>query len=102
MVMQIFRQAIKNMKGWEVREDACIGHFSFGKFVMWNDMTTRLETLKQTPLIDHLISGSGLYDDGIDVFPAEEISAHLDFSKLYCPVSADSSQLAAVLYSEMG
>ena len=102
LVMQIFRQAIKNMKGWEVREEARIGHFSFGKFVMWNDMTARLDVLKQTPLIAHLISGSGFFDDNIDVFPPEKISEHLDLSRLYCPVSADSSQLAAVLYSELG
>ena len=102
LVMQIFRQAIKDMKGWEVREEARIGHFSFGKFVMWNDMTARIDVLKQTPLIAHLISGSGLFDDNIEVFPPEKISEHLDLSRLYCPVSADSSQLAAVLYSEMG
>ena len=102
LVMQIFRQALKTMKGWEVREEACIGHFSFGKFVMWHDMTARLEDLKKNPLIRHLISGSGRFDDGIEVFPPEEIDKHLDLSKLYCPVSADSSQLAAVLYSELG
>ena len=102
MVMQIFRQAVKKMKGWEVREEARIGHFSFGKFVMWHDMTARLELLKQTPLIAHLISGSGLYDDNIEVFPQEEISNHLDLSRLYAPLSADSSQLAALLYSELG
>ena len=102
LIMQIFRQSIKNMKGWEIRMEARIGHFSFGKFVMWNDMTARLEVLKRNPLIAHLISGSGLFDDGIEVFPPEEISSHIDFSKLDCPVSADSSQLAAVLYSEMG
>ena len=102
LVMQIFRQAIKDMKGWEVREEARIGHFSFGKFVMWHDMTARIDMLKQTPLIAHLISGSGLFDDNIEVFPPEKISEHLDYSRLFCPVSADSSQLAAVLYSEMG
>lgn len=102
LVMQIFRQAVKEMKGWEIREEARIGHFSFGKFVMWHDMTARLDVLKETPLIDHLISGSGIFDDGIEVFPPEKINEHLDLSKLYCPVSADSSQLAAVLYSEMG
>ena len=101
-VLQIFRQTIKDMKGWEVREEACIGHFSFSKFVMWNDMTARLEDLKKVPLIAHLIAGGGLYDDGIDVFPPEKISEHLDLNRLYCPVSADSSQMAAVLYSELG
>ncbi len=102
LVMQIFRQAIKDMKGWEVREETRIGHFSFGKFVMWNDMTARLDVLKKTPLIAHLISGGGFFDDGVEVFPPEKISEHLDLSRLYCPVSADSSQLAAVLYSELG
>lgn len=101
-ILQIIRQSIKNMKGWEVREEARIGHFSFGKFVMWTDMTARLEVLKQNPLIDHLISGNGFYDDGINVFPAEEINSYLVLSNLFCPMSADSSQLAAVLYSEMG
>ena len=102
LVMQIFRQAIKNMKGWEVREEARIGHFSFGKFVMWNDMTARLDVMQQNPLIAHLISGSGFFDDNIEVFPPEKISEYLDLSRLYCPVSADSSQLTAVLYSELG
>ncbi|MBO4304587.1 MAG: DUF4011 domain-containing protein, partial [Lentisphaeria bacterium] len=102
LVMQIFRQSVKEMKGWEVREEARIGHFSFGKFVMWTDLTARLDILVKNPIIAHLISGGGLFDDGIEVFPPEEIEAHLDLSKLFCPLSADSSQLAAVLYSQMG
>ena len=102
MVMQIFRQTIKDMPGWEVREEACIGLFSFGKFVMWTDMVARMENLKQHPLVKHLIEGGGLFDDGIATFPPDEIGHHLDIKRLYCPMSADSSQLAAVLYSTMG
>ena len=44
-VMQIFRQTIREMKGWEVREEARIGRFSFGKFIMWHDMTARRDDL---------------------------------------------------------
>lgn len=102
LVMQIFRQTIREMKGWEVREEARIGHFSFGKFVMWNDMTARLDALKQNPLVSHLIEGGGIFDDGIEVFPPDEIGARLDLKNLFCPMSADSSQLAAVLYSQLG
>ncbi|MEG2076334.1 MAG: DUF4011 domain-containing protein, partial [Victivallaceae bacterium] len=102
MIMQIFRQAIKNMKGWELREEARIGHFSFGKFIMWHDMTARIEALKQNLLVQHLIGGGGVFDDGIEVFPAGEISKYLDLKNLYCPLSADSSQLAAVMYSQQG
>ena len=102
LVMQIFRQSIRDMKGWEVREEARIGHFSFSKFIMWNDMTTRIEALKQNPLVRHLMDGGGIYDDKIEVFAPEEIGKHLKLKELFCTMSADSSQLAAVLYSATG
>ena len=102
LVMQIFRQTLKNMKGWEVREEARIALFSFSKFIMWNDMTARQDDLQKNPLVKHLVEGGGLFDDGIEVFPPEDISAHLDLKNLFCPMSADSSQLTAVVYSGMG
>lgn len=101
-VMQIFRQTVKDKKGWEVREEARIGLFSFGKFIMWNDMTARQNDLRKNAIVNHLIEGGGLFDDGIEVFPPEDIAKHLDLKNLYCPMSADSSQLAAVIYSGMG
>ena len=101
-VLQIFRQTIKDMKGWEVREEARIGLFSFGKFIMWNDLTVRQDELRRNILVNHLIEGGGLFDDGIEVFPPEEIAQHLDLKNLCCPMSADSSQLVAVVYSGMG
>ena len=101
-VMQIFRQTLKDMKGWEVREETRIGLFSFGKFIMWNDMTVRQDDLRKNQLVNHLIEGGGLFDDGIEVFPPEEIAQHLDLKNLCCPMSADSSQLTAVVYSGMG
>ena len=102
LVMQIFRQTIKDMKGWEVREEARIGLFSFGKFIMWNDMTVRQDDLRKNPLVNHLVEGGGLFDDGIEVFPPEKIAQNLDLKNLCCPMSADSSQLTAVVYSGMG
>ncbi|MBE6357377.1 MAG: DUF3320 domain-containing protein [Lentisphaerae bacterium] len=101
-VMQIFRSAIRDKRGWEVRDEVRLGHFSFGKFVMWSDMTRQIGVLKRNPLIGHLISGGGIFDDGIEVFPVSEVASHLDPAALFCPLSADSSQLAAVLYSAMG
>ncbi len=102
LIMQIFRQSIRNMPGWEVREEARLGHFSFGKYVMWNDLTARMDKLKENPLVNHLISGGGIFHDGIEVFPPEELEKHLKLDSLFCPLSADSSQLTAVLYSALG
>ena len=102
LVLQVFRQTVKEMEGWEVFDDATVGCYSFGKFVMWKDMTDRVEDLRKSPLVNHLIGGGGLFDDGVEVFPADEVAKHLKPDDLFCPVSYDSSQLAAVLYSEMG
>lgn len=102
LVLDIFRQAVKDREGWEVRPVAVLGRFSFGKFVMWNDLTARKDELAKNPLVRHLMFGGGVYDDGVEAFPEEEVSARVDPANLFCPMSADSSQLAAVLYSAMG
>ena len=102
LIMDRFRDAIAGKQGWSIVEEALVGQFSFGKFVMWKDLTARIEDFKKNKLVSHLISGGGLFDDGVEVFPAEEVSKYLDPNNLYCPLSADSSQLAAVLYSGLG
>ena len=97
-----FTEAIAGQAGWEVTRELALGRFSFGKFVMWKDLSTRLDALRANKLVDHLITGGGNFDDGIAVFPPETIAQQLDPKSLYCPLSADSSQLAAVLYSRLG
>ena len=102
LILQIFRQAVKEKEGWEVLDEATVGCFSFGKFVMWKDMTDRIDELKKNPLVNHLIGGGGSFDDGIEVFPAAEIGRQIKPGSIFCPVSYDSSQLTAVLYSQLG
>ena len=101
-IIDVFSQAVAEMDDWSVTRDVALGQFSFGKFVMWKDLTSRLDVLQQNPLVSHLITGDGVFDDGIEVFPPEEIAQHLNPMDLYCPMSADSSQLTAVLYSQLG
>ena len=101
-IMDRFRDAIQGKQGWSVVEEALVGQFSFGKFVMWKDMTTRIEDFKKNKLVAHLINGGGFYEDGVEVFPPNEVSRYIDCNSLYCPMSADSSQLTAVLYSALG
>ena len=101
-VLAIFRRATLNMHGWEVREEARIGHFSFGKFLMWNDLRKHADAFAAHPIVGHLVGGNGVFDDGVEAFPPEEVGRRIDPAKLFCPMNADSSQLAAVLYSEAG
>ena len=101
-VLAAFRQATGGMDGWSVVPDAALGHFSFGKFVMWKDLSSRADHLAAHPFVAHLMKGGGDYDDGVEVFPPEDVSAHVKYGELFAPLSADSSQLAAVLYSASG
>lgn len=101
-IMQIFRECVKKAKDVEIINSAAIGHFAFGKFAMWRDLMENSEALQKSALVNHLISAGGKFNDGIEVFSPNEIAKHLKPGDLYCPVSADSSQLTAVLYSSLG
>ena len=101
-IFGIFRAAVRDLRGLCVSEDCMIGQFSFGKFVMWKDLTSRFDAVRANPVVSHLIARSGAYDDGIAAFPAQEVDSHFDYAKVCCPLSSDSSQLTAVLHSGLG
>lgn len=102
LILQIFRQTIKGIKGWELREEVRLGLFSFAKFIMWNDMANRTEDLKNHPLVNHLVEGGGFFEDGIEAPELNEITSTGKAADFFCPMNADSSQLAAVMYSQLG
>jgi len=101
-VFKCFADAIQGRKEWSLTSGVALGIFSFSKVVIWKDLTDHFDEFKRHPFVGHLAEGTGLYDDGVKVFPPEEAEKHLCPEKLYCPMSADSSQMTAVLYSEMG
>lgn len=102
LIFDIFRQAVKDRPGWEVHEEVRLGLFSFSKFIMWKDLSQRTEALKANPLVRHLLENQGAFEDGVAVYPPEQLEEKLSLGELYCPLSADSSQLLAVLYSQLG
>ena len=97
-----FADAIRDRKGWSISTGTALGMFSFSKIVIWKDLTDHFGEFSKHPFIAHLAGGSGLYDDHVSVFPQEEVEKHIRPDHLFCPLGADSSQLAAVLYSELG
>lgn len=101
-VLRVFADAIQGRKGWSVSTDEALGLFSFAKVVIWKDLYDNFAEFKRQPFVAHLSEGTGLYDDHVPIFPQGEVEKHVHHESLYCPLSADSSQLAAVLYSEKG
>ena len=98
-IMTAFRRAVKDMNRWEVLEKAYIGHFSFTKFLMWRDLEKRTEDIQRNRIVSHLINtpnerfGS---DEDHSLPDPDTLDDTCKPSEIFCPVDADSYQLAAV------
>ena len=91
------------MPRWDLEERAYVGHFSFTKFLMWRDLVNRTEDLKRNKLVASLINFPHQPLPVSSPIPDEEtlddVYKPVD---TFCPLSADSSQLAAVYAAAAG
>ena len=101
-VMEAWRKAVAPLDGWSVESEVWLGRFSFGKFLMWRDLTERADDLAKSPIVAHLIAGGGAFDDGVPAVEPSQTDALTDAKWPPCPVAADSSQLSAVLAAVNG
>lgn len=102
-VFRIVRKAIKDIPRWEVIEEARLGFFSFSKYLLWRDLQERKDALMQNALVKHLITREGVPPSVGDDFPdAAQLDDSYTPSQTYCPLDADSSQLAAVFAAAEG
>lgn len=96
-ILTAFRQKIKEIDRWEVVEEAQIGQFSFTKFLMWRDLQARTADLLQSKVVSHLVNRptEAYPQDG--TFPdSDKLDETHKPEATFCPLLADSSQLAAV------
>lgn len=90
--------AIRDIKGWEVVDDVVLSTFSFAKYLMWKDLTERIEQLKTNSVVRHLIeTPRDAYPSSIAFPNPKRLDAELPPQETFCPLPADSSQLAAVV-----
>lgn len=102
MVLRGFREAIRGMRRWEVRETASLGLFSFNKFLMWRDLRENLEQLKENRLVHHLVTTPG-EAFAPEPFPDPSVlDDELEPGELFCTRDADSSQMRAILAAARG
>lgn len=102
LVFNTVRQAVMGKARWNVEEYAFIGLFSFSRFVMWSDLRSRSDEIRQNKVVSSLIEGAMTWTpEEINITP-ENIDAEFDTANTAVPMSADSSQLAAVAAAGMG
>lgn len=102
-VFRIFREAVRDLPGWEVKTEVWLGEFSFTKFLLWKDLSDRLDALARNRVVKHLVDDAGLpYPNPPQDIHARQLDRDFHPREIYCPRSADSSQLAAVLAAAAG
>ena len=101
-IFAAIRTCIRNMKGWDVVEESMLGLFSFNKFVMWNDIHSNADKLKENPIIASLMENRIQWQDTTPEVDAREIDKNCKPINFSIPVDVDSSQLEAVIESGEG
>jgi very-short-patch-repair endonuclease len=102
-VFRLFQNAVRDMPGWEVRRDVWLAQFSFSKFLLWKDLQDRSDILCRNAIVDHLINNPGsAFQDDLENLEPHQLDETLNFDEIYCPMSSDSSQLAAVVAASKG
>jgi very-short-patch-repair endonuclease len=102
-VFNILRNAIRDIKGWEIRECVNLGLFSFTKFLMWKDLAERTKDLMDNAVVAHLINnGDKPYPTSGDLPDPDTLDIQRSPQSTFCPLDADSSQLAAVFAAADG
>lgn len=103
-ILDRIRLAVRDVPGFEVVDDIALSTFSFAKYLMWKDLTDRVDSLRQNRVVKHLIDNPDRVFDGADQpFPDEaDIDRQYASADIVLPLSADSSQIAACLAAAQG
>src|ERR1700751_4808085 len=97
-IWRTIRAHIRDLNGWELVENVVLSTFSFTKYLMWKDLQERTDALKENAIVKHLIeTPTCSFNDGIPFLEPRELDHKFSPAKVFAPLSADSSQLAAVL-----
>ena len=97
------RSRITNTPGFEVVEELFLGTFSFAKYLMWKDLSDRLDQLRESVLVDHLVERPNQnYPTTADFINADDVDDRIEPSEFFAPLNADSSQMIAIEASSRG
>ncbi len=104
-VFEMVRRAVREVPGFEVLDETALSTFSFAKYLMWKDLTDRLEQLTQNRVVQHLVQNPDKeFKRAVSTpFPRSvDIDRKYSPGQLVHPLPADSSQLAAIAAADAG
>ncbi|MEI6572569.1 MAG: DUF3320 domain-containing protein [Alphaproteobacteria bacterium] len=102
-ILRSVKDRIKDIRGWEVTDEVVLSTISFTKYLMWKDLVDRTDELKQNDVVKHLIdTPKHTYEKGEKFVSPRELDKVVEPAELFMPLSADSSQTAAVVAAARG
>lgn len=93
---------VKDLKRWDVLPEAMLGLFSFSKFVMWNDIHSNADKLRESSIVKALMDGSIPQEETTTPIDVRSVDGSTRPQDLLLPIDIDSSQLAAILDAGRG
>lgn len=102
LIFSILRNAIKNQRKWDVKEQSILGIFSFNKFIMWNDIHNNADKLAANKIVSSLMNGKIEWEPEEETADAALLDKELSPAEIVLPIGADSSQLEAIYEANNG
>lgn len=103
IIWNTVRSKIKGTPGFGVDEELVLSNFSFAKYLMWKDLSDRIDDLKQSPFVNHLVEKpTDPYPFKADFINPDNVDEKMDPCRFYVPLNADSSQMVAIDASSKG
>lgn len=97
LIWSTVRNAIAEQPGFEVVEELILGSFSFAKYLMWSDLSNRIEDLKENLFVNHLVERPhDPYNQQSSFIDHDKVDEKIDPKNIFTPHNCDSSQLVAV------
>lgn len=101
-IFTIIRRAIIEQKKWNIQEESMLGLFSFNKFVMWNDIHSNADKLKENVVVASLIENMNKQQFDGELLDARDIDKSKKPIDFAIPLDVDSSQMEAIVESGRG
>lgn len=97
LILRRFREAVRDQPRWSVVDDVHISVFTFAKFLMWSDLTNRIDAIRANEQVAAILSGRPpAVPRGAPALTAETLDRDVHPAAQFCPLDADSTQLEAV------
>lgn len=94
LIFNVIRKTIMSIPRWDVEEQIFLGTFSFNKFIMWNDIHSNAEKMKENSIVSGLMVGH--LKAPFPFNQEENLDEKYGPADIMLPINADSSQLQAI------